>query len=183
MTRLLRVTAALLLLCPALAHAQARTENEYTRLIREYTSDPKFLPQSWSELHESATVPSPLKHFGTIIGAPGVMHRTAEILSYYRALAAASPRVQVQKIGTTEEGRDLSIVVVAGDASMRELDTHRGNAARLADPRKTSREQANQLIATTKPIYYLAGGLHSSEMGSPEMLMELAYRLATSDDP
>ena len=91
--------------------------------------------------------------------------------------------MQVRKIGTTEEGRDLSIVIVASDASMRELDTHRGNAARLADPRKTSREEANRLIASTKPIYYLAGGLHSSEMGSPEMLMELAYRLVTSDDP
>ncbi|MFX6250324.1 M14 family zinc carboxypeptidase, partial [Acinetobacter baumannii] len=39
----------------------------------------------------------------------------------------------------------------------------------------------NQIIKTAKPVFYLNGGLHSTEMGSPEMLMELAYRLITSN--
>ncbi|OGU04218.1 MAG: hypothetical protein A2085_08950, partial [Gemmatimonadetes bacterium GWC2_71_10] len=34
-----------------------------------------------------------------------------------------------------------------------------------------------------KPIYYLTGSIHSPETGSPEMLMELAYRLAVEDTP
>ena len=34
-----------------------------------------------------------------------------------------------------------------------------------------------------KPIYMFTGGLHSAETGPPEMLMELAYRLATEDSP
>jgi hypothetical protein len=34
-----------------------------------------------------------------------------------------------------------------------------------------------------KPGYLLHGGLHSGETGSPEMLMELAHRLAVSDAP
>jgi hypothetical protein len=89
----------------------------------------------------------------------------------------------VRKVGTTEEGRDLSLVIIGDDATMRELDRHRQNTARLADPRRTSASEAEALIAQTKPIYYLNGGLHSPEMGSPEMLMELAYRLAVSDQP
>src|SRR6185503_14473613 len=39
------------------------------------------------------------------------------------------------------------------------------------------------LIATTKPEYHLMGGLHSGETGPSEMLMELAYRLATETSP
>ena len=39
----------------------------------------------------------------------------------------------------------------------------------------------NQIINSTKPVFYLNGGLHSTEMGSPEMLMELAYRLITDN--
>jgi len=178
--------AVLLAVASAPAYAQnggSRTDPEYTRLIREYTSDPKFLPAAWATIEDHPTVPSPKDHFGTIIGAPGVMHRTTEILGYYRALAAASPRVQVQKVGTTEEGRDLSLIIIADDATMRELDRHRGNLKRLADPRATSRTEAQALINSTKPVYYLNGGLHSPEMGSPEMLMELAYRLVVSDDP
>ena len=34
-----------------------------------------------------------------------------------------------------------------------------------------------------KPIYHVMGGLHSGETGPPEMLMELAYRLAVEDSP
>ena len=43
--------------------------------------------------------------------------------------------------------------------------------------------QIKQLIATTKPHYHLMGGLHSGETGPSEMLMELAYRLATETSP
>ncbi|NNE35343.1 MAG: hypothetical protein HKN13_08910, partial [Rhodothermales bacterium] len=39
------------------------------------------------------------------------------------------------------------------------------------------------MVASTIPIYYITAGLHSTETGSPEMVMELAYRLAVSTDP
>src|SRR5690606_19567873 len=81
--------------------AAAQTiDQKYTRLFREYTSDPRFLPASLATIPEHATIPSPREHFGTIIGAPGVMHRTAEIHEYYEALAAATPRVAMEPIGT-----------------------------------------------------------------------------------
>jgi hypothetical protein len=50
-------------------------------------------------------------------------------------------------------------------------------------PAKLGEEQARDIIAKAKPIYHLMGGLHSAETGPPEMLMELAYRLATEDSP
>ncbi len=59
----------------------------------------------------------------------------------------------------------------------------RANLARIADPRGLSDADAQTLIARTKPIYTLSGGLHSAELGPPEMLMELAYRLVTEDSP
>ena len=34
-----------------------------------------------------------------------------------------------------------------------------------------------------KPFYWLSGSIHSPETGSPEMLMELAYRLAVEESP
>ncbi|MBI4408817.1 MAG: peptidase, partial [Gemmatimonadetes bacterium] len=155
----------------------------YARLVREATSDPRFLPATVASLPEHATVPSPREHFGTIIGAPGVMHRTGEIYGYYRALAAATPRVRVERVGTTEEGREIVLVIVADERTMAQLDHYRELAARLADPRHLPASELEDLLDHAKPIYYLNGGLHSTEMGSPEMLMELAYRLAVSDAP
>jgi hypothetical protein len=158
-------------------------DTAYGRLIREYTSDPRFLPAGVATLPDHPTVPSPRDHFGTIVGAPGVMHTSAEVYGYLRALAAATPRVTVETVGRTEEGRDIVLVVIADDASMGRLESYRAATARLADPRTLPAAELERVLDQAKPIYYLNGGLHSPEMGSPEMLMELAYRLAVSDDP
>jgi hypothetical protein len=163
--------------------AAQQTDREYDRLIREFTSDPRFLPASVLDVPDHATIPSPMDHFGTIIGAPGIMHRTSDIHAYYRALAAVSPRIRVETMGTTEEGRDLVLVTIADETTMDRLDHYRQQLARLADPRALSPGQAGAVVADAKPVYYLNGGLHSPEMGSPEMLMELAYRLVVSDRP
>jgi hypothetical protein len=53
----------------------------------------------------------------------------------------------------------------------------------LTDPRKTPAAQAQQLLQTAKPIYYLTSGIHSPENGGPEMLIELAYRLIVQESP
>ena len=74
-------------------------------------------------------------------------------------------------------------MAVADDAGIRDLARLKAATAALADPRKTSPEAAERIIQTARPIYYLNAGLHSSESGSPEMVMELAYRLAVSDQP
>ncbi|HET9982459.1 MAG TPA: M14 family zinc carboxypeptidase, partial [Longimicrobiales bacterium] len=163
--------------------AQQPQDTAYARLIREATTDPKFLPASVASLPASASVPSPKQFFGTIVGAPGVMHHTAELYAYYRALAKATPRVRVETLGKTEEGREILLVIVADESDMGKLEQYRAAMARLADPRQTSAEQVAQVAQGVKPFYYLNGGLHSPEMGSPEMLMELAYRLAVSDEP
>ncbi len=158
-------------------------DTAYTRMIGEYTTDPHFLPSSVESLPVDPGLPSPLEHFGTIVGAPGVMHHADEVYGYFRALAKASPRVSVEKVGTTEEGRDIDLVVIADEQTMQHLDRYRTDLARLADPRGMSDAEAERVLADAKPIYYLNAGLHSPEMGSPEMVMELAYRLAGSDAP
>jgi hypothetical protein len=162
--------------------AAQETDTSYARLVREYTTDPRFLPSSLESLPASATVPSPSKYFGTIIGAPGVTHHANEVYGYFRALAKATPRVKVETIGKSEEGRDIILAIIADETTMRDLDRYKRLIARLADPRSVPGDSLERVLNAAKPVYYLNGGLHSPEMGSPEMLMELAYRLAVSDD-
>src|SRR5205814_1463073 len=50
-------------------------------------------------------------------------------------------------------------------------------------PRKTSEADAQRLLHTAKPVYYITSGIHSPEFGGPEMLMELAYRLVVEETP
>lgn len=168
---------------PLSAQQRLPLDTDYGRLIVEYTTDSLFLPASVSTLPDHPVIPSPKDHFGTIAGAPGVMHRSAELYDYYRAVAAATPRVRVETVGRSEEGREIVLVIVADEATMQRLDHYRNQLARLADPRAVDAAEMRAVVGDAKPIYMLNGGLHSPEMGSPEMLTELVYRLAASDDP
>ncbi|HEX4566213.1 MAG TPA: M14 family zinc carboxypeptidase, partial [Vicinamibacterales bacterium] len=119
-------------------------------------------------------VPTPKDVLGYYIGAPYKLTYYADIVKYYRALEKASPRVKVETIGKSDEGRELVVVWVSSDENIRDLQKNRDNLAKIADPRGRSQDQIKQLIATTKPHYHFMGGLHSGETGPSEMLMELA---------
>jgi hypothetical protein len=155
----------------------------YTAAIRAATTAPELTTPLVDHLPASATVPSPLVHHGYIAGAPDHLTYAADVHAYMRALAAASPRVKVFSLGTSEEGREMIAVAVADEATIAGLDEYKSITRRLADPRSLDEATAHDLIGRGKPIYYFTGGLHSPESGSPEMLMELAYRLAVEDSP
>src|SRR5438067_10812377 len=162
---------------------RAGDDPDYARAVTEWTTRPEFSSPLVDHLPKVSGVPSPKDVLGHHIGAPKKLTYYADILNYYRALAAATPRVRVLPIGTSNEGRELVVVFVGSDDSIRNLETYRGYLAQLADPRKLTDAQAKDAIAKAKPIYHLIGGLHSGEVGPSEMLMELAYRIATEDSP
>ncbi len=128
-------------------------------------------------------IPMPRDIIGYHVGAPKKLTYYADQLKYYRALAAATPRVVVESIGQSDEGRELVVVWVSSEANMKDVAKNRANLAKIADPRGTSEAQIRTLITQTKPHYHLMGGLHSGETGPSEMLMELVYRLATETSP
>jgi zinc carboxypeptidase len=156
---------------------------EFARLVKEWTTRPDFISPLVDHLPKVAGVPSPKDVLGHYIGEPKKLTYYADILKYYRALAAATPRVKVMSIGSSNEGRDLVVVFVGSDESITNLEQYRTSLGQLADPRAITPAQAAQIIAKAKPLYHLSGGLHSGEVGPSEMLMELAYRLATEDSP
>ena len=178
------------------ATALAQNDDAYGAKIKEYTTDPHFLTEYVDHVPASSTVPSPLKYFGHIIGEPGILHYTDEINGYMRALAKSSDRVIVKSMGKSEEGREMIAVFISDAANLRRLDEISQMNAQLSDPRTLvpggykgdgkldgADAQAEDLISKTLPIYYATGGMHSPESGPPEMLMELAYRLASEETP
>ena len=154
---------------------------DFARLVKEWTTKPEFISPLVDHLPKSSTVPSPKDVLGHYIGEPKKLTYYADMLKYYRTLAAKSPRVKIVETGKTDEGRDCIVVIISNEDTIRNIETYRGYLAQLADPRKITEAQARDIIAKAKPIYHLMGGLHSGETGPPEMMMELAYRLVTED--
>ena len=163
-SRLCLSVALFCLAQPALAQkAPQKNDEEYTKLIKQHLQDPRITTELVDHLPASATVPTPLKHFGHIIGQPGEIEYTKDMYTYYQALAKASPRARFWTIGKSEEGRDMVMLAIADEATLKSLDTHKANLAALTDPRTTSEAQAQQIIKTGKPIYWLTSGMHSTE--------------------
>jgi Zinc carboxypeptidase len=157
---------------------------EYTKSILENTTDKQFLTEIVDHLPASATVPSPEKILGYPIGTPEKLTYTKDQHRYYRELEKASPRVKTFVAPEkSEQGREQLLVVVGDEASIAKLNRYKEITAKLADPRTINDEAAKALIAEGKAIYWASGSIHSTETGSPEMLMEMAYRLAVEETP
>ena len=125
-------------------------DEEYTKKIKEYTTEPFFLSPLVDYLPASKTVPTPKAVLGDIAGAPGKLPYTAEVHEYMRMLEKASPgRVKVFSIGKSEEGREMIAVAIAAEPVLAKLDENRARLAKLADPRtiKLDDAEADRLVA------------------------------------
>ena len=71
-------------------------------------------------------MPTPLKFLGRIVGTPGELTYAKDIHRYYEALAKASPRARFWTIGKTEEGRDMVVLAIADEATIKNLDKYKG---------------------------------------------------------
>jgi hypothetical protein len=160
-------------------------DEEYTKKIKQYTTETFFLSPLVDYMPASKTVPTPKAVLGDIAGAEGKLPYTREIYEYMRLLAKSTRRVKVYSIGTSEEGREMLAVAVASEALMAKLDENNADLAKLADPRtlKMDDAAADVIARRAAPVYYITGTIHSTEAGAPTALMELAYRIAVDESP
>jgi hypothetical protein len=158
-------------------------DDEYTRKIKEYTTEPFFTSPLVDYLPASKAVPTPKAVLGDVAGAPRILPYSSEVYRYMRMLEKASPRVRVYSIGKTEEGREMIAVAVASESLLSKMEENRARLAKLADPRTINLNdaEADKLVAASFPVYYITGTIHSPETGAPTALMELAYRLAVDE--
>lgn len=151
--------------------------------IARATTESRFLSSWVASLPASASVASPRTFLHRIPGAPGELVDSSLAYAYCRALAASSPRVRLFTIGRSEEGRDIVLLAIADEQGIRDLEQLKAATAALADPRRTDAAAAEEIVASARPVYYFNAALHSDETGSTEAVLELAYRLAVSEQP
>jgi Zinc carboxypeptidase len=169
---------------PKYTTPKSALDTAYGAKIAEYTTEKYFMTELVDHLPLSDKVPSPQKVLGYAVGTPNKLTYTKDLYRYYRELAAASPRVRILMAAEkSEEGREQMLVLVSDESNLAKLDRYKEITAKLADPRKLSETEAHTLVAEGKPFYWASGSIHSPETGSPEMLMEMAYRLAVEDSP
>lgn len=96
---------------------------------------------------------------------------------------AAPDRIKIYDIGTTAEHRMQHIIAISSPENMARLEEIKANTAKLTDPRKTTRAQAEQIAQTTPSVAWMAYTIHGNESSSFEAFMQVLYQLAASNEP
>jgi hypothetical protein len=130
-----------------------------------------------------AAVPTPQSHFGHPIGADRTVLDWDRVVAYFQALERNSDRLRVQVLGQSTEGRPFIAALIASPSTLASLDRYRWIQEKLADPRRTSREEAERLIREGKAVVMITCSIHATEIASTHTAVEFAYRLLTEERP
>ena len=129
-------------------------------------------------------IPAPEEVIGHKVGADYKLAGWKTILDYYRLLEKASDRVHLREIGKTTEGREMVIAEISSRPTIGNLRSFFGLQEKLHDPRKIKNEKDEQdLLKRAKTTILVNLSMHSTEVAAAQMGMELAYELASRDDP
>ncbi|HVS18230.1 MAG TPA: M14 metallopeptidase family protein [Planctomycetota bacterium] len=126
-------------------------------------------------------VPTPSEHLGRELAGDFTLADWDEVSGYYERLAAASPRVRLERVGETTEGRDFLLAAISSERNLARLDQLKAHAALLADPRGASEAELARAVGEGVPILMVSIAMHSTETAGPQFGMHLAWKLATSD--
>ena len=130
------------------------------------------------------TLPTPQQYFGFRIGSDRKIVRYDKIVEYFQKLAASSERVRFRNLGPTTGGNPFVMLEIAAPATLRNLDHYKTLERRLyLQGGEVPEQEREQIFREGKAVVFITNNIHSTEIGSSQMAIELAYRLATEDSP
>ena len=88
-------------------------DDDFAKSYQMWTAEPRYGSPLVDHLPKVNGIPSPKEVLGYHVGAPSKLTYYADIIKYYKALAAATPRVKVETIGRSDEDRELVVVWVS----------------------------------------------------------------------
>jgi hypothetical protein len=130
-----------------------------------------------------AQITTPEQQFGFTLGTDRKLADWKELTAYYQKIASESDRVKYEELGKTSEGRPFVALTITSPENMKRLAEIQEINARLADPRKTTPEEAKELIAKGKTIFVVTCNVHSTEIASSQSCAQFVYLLASESTP
>jgi len=129
-----------------------------------------------------AQLPTPEEFLGHPVGADRQLASYDVVLEYLRQVAEASDRVSIETIGRSTLDHEMLAVVLTAAANQGRLEEYRAVARQLASADQLTADQAAALAAQGKAIVLVTCSIHSTEVGSTQMVMEFAHDFATTED-
>lgn len=128
------------------------------------------------------SIPSPKSHFGFSIGDNYQLATFSQTEAYLKKVAAVSPRMKLQSIGKTEEGRNQYMAIVSDPVNIKNLAKYKAISQKMARAEGLSESEASQLAKEGKAVVWIDGGLHATETVGIHQWIETMYQFLTRND-
>jgi hypothetical protein len=132
------------------------------------------------QLKYNNQIPAPNKVLGYELGETFTIY--AHVVDYFKQLTAASPRITMVKYGETYEKRPLYYLVITSEENQSNIESIRKNNLDLANFVATNEIEFNRLAENHPVVVSYSYNIHGNEASSTEAAMQVAYRLAATND-
>ncbi|HXE76119.1 MAG TPA: M14 metallopeptidase family protein [Candidatus Xenobia bacterium] len=134
-------------------------------------------------LPSQAALPTPEEFAGFRMGEEGKLVRWEKIVEYFNLAAQESDRVIVQELGKSTLKNPFIMAIISSPANLARLEEIKATQRRLAYPYALSPEETERLARSSPAVLLITLNIHSTEIGSTQMSLELIHRLATEKSP
>ena len=134
-----------------------------------------------------AQLMAPEEVLGFQVGSDYQVAGWQTVSDYMRHAAANSDRVLLEELGKTTEGNDFLMLLISAPENLENLAHYQQIQRRIALPNapinEDSAAELGALAEEGKAVVLINCNLHSTEIASSQMSMELVHQFATAETP
>src|SRR5256885_197403 len=127
-------------------------------------------------------ITTPKEAFGFNLGDDYMVANYTQLEAHWKKVASESPRMKLESIGKTEEGREQYMAIISSPENIRNLAKYKEISRKLALAEGVSEQEAHALAKEGKAIVWIDGGLHATETVGSQQIMEWVYQMASRTD-
>jgi hypothetical protein len=137
-----------------------------------------------SSLPALPAIPTPEQYFGFRMGTDRKLARYDKIVEYFQLIASESGRVRFHNLGPTTNNHPFAMLEISSAENLKNLEKLKALQRKLyfqgGAPTEAERDE---IFRTGKAVVLITNNIHSTEIGSSQMVVELVHQLATADTP
>ena len=133
---------------------------------------------------DANSIPTPEKFLGFRVGEDKKLARWEKIVEYMRMIAKSSDRVLLRELGKTTNNNPFILLEISSAETLKDLDRFKRLERKLYfQGGAPSDSERLEIFRSGKAVVLVTCNVHSTEIGSSQMVLELVHRLATEDSP
>ncbi len=137
---------------------------------------------SAAQLTAQSKITSPKEAFGYNVGDDYFLINYSQLVDYWKKLETESPRIKLEVIGKTAEGRPQYMATITSPKNFEKLSEYKEISKKLALAENLTDDEAKRLAKAGKSIVWIDGGLHATEVVGANQIVEMAYQMTSQND-